>query len=160
NANEQALLVPFKINLPENNPMPLFEYTSFITSIDGQYLSSGVLNFLQEYSESYHIKAIKRSLISMFLRKSNRLNTLSLSNNNLDNLGGNALACALCKNNTLTTLILSSNKLGSKVGKALADTLCKNNALAFLDLSNNSLGSYGGKAIADALFKNNNLIYL
>ncbi|KAF0424713.1 hypothetical protein F8M41_006462 [Gigaspora margarita] len=34
NADEQALLVLFKINLPENNPMPLFEHVSFIISVN------------------------------------------------------------------------------------------------------------------------------
>ncbi|KAF0547096.1 RNI-like protein [Gigaspora margarita] len=40
NAEERALLTPFKINLP-NHPKPLFEYTSYIKSVD-YHLHNGI----------------------------------------------------------------------------------------------------------------------
>src|SRR5260364_52237 len=40
NAEEQGLLIPFKITLP-SFPKPLFEYTSYITSVNN-YLYDGI----------------------------------------------------------------------------------------------------------------------
>ena len=78
--------------------MPLFEYTSFITSIDGRCLSRGVLHFFEEFRKS--IYPVAASLLSMFLRKSKKLKTLSLSNYTLGSLGGKEIANALIKNNS------------------------------------------------------------
>ncbi|CAG8747322.1 445_t:CDS:1, partial [Ambispora leptoticha] len=45
NAEEQALLIPFKIIIP-NHPKPLFEYQSYNTSI-GYYLTNGIKRWIK-----------------------------------------------------------------------------------------------------------------
>ncbi|KAF0557235.1 ATP-binding cassette, subfamily B MDR/TAP, member 1 [Gigaspora margarita] len=85
NAKEQALLIPFKIILP-NCPRPLFEYASYTKSVGG-YLTAGIKNWLNgrrnfKYKKNYiePMKAIKCSLIAMFLRASKNLMHLRLEN--------------------------------------------------------------------------------
>ena len=103
NAEEQTKLIPFKIDIPK----PLFDYASYITSINGRSLIRGVLDFLNEYEGSY--LAIAASLILLFIRKSKNLNTLSLSNNNLGFFGGKEIAKALFENESnLVNLNLSN----------------------------------------------------
>ncbi|KAF0451919.1 f-box domain-containing protein [Gigaspora margarita] len=76
NAEEQALLIPFNITLP-NHPKPLFDYTNYITSINN-YLYYGIRNWLYDIKYKPFIteceleNAVKCSLITMFLRTSNR----------------------------------------------------------------------------------------
>ncbi|KAF0478015.1 hypothetical protein F8M41_024118 [Gigaspora margarita] len=80
NAKEQALLIPFKITLP-NQRKPLFEYTSYITSVNND-LYHGVSNLIQDrkYETGDELRnAINCSLISMFLRTSKNLEYLSLN---------------------------------------------------------------------------------
>ncbi|KAF0476378.1 hypothetical protein F8M41_024396 [Gigaspora margarita] len=72
NAEEQTLLIPFNIALP-NCPKPLFEYTSYTTSIS-DHLNIGIVDWFNYYDDSpveyigngLH-NALKCSLISMFL---------------------------------------------------------------------------------------------
>ncbi|CAG8731455.1 800_t:CDS:2, partial [Ambispora leptoticha] len=82
NAEEQALLIPFKIVLP-NYPRPLFEYESYTTSIRF-YLNNGIQNWLE--NEGYNVEEYKDelantigcTLIVMFLRASKSLKCLEL----------------------------------------------------------------------------------
>ncbi|KAF0534280.1 f-box domain-containing protein [Gigaspora margarita] len=73
NVEEQALLIPFKINLP-NFPKPLFEYTNYVTSVDF-YLYDGIRNWLfhHRYKVGSELEyGVKCSLIALLLRTSNR----------------------------------------------------------------------------------------
>ncbi|KAF0532412.1 f-box domain-containing protein [Gigaspora margarita] len=86
NSEEQASIVPFKIILPVD-PKPLFEYTSFTTSV-GFCLDDGVKNWLIDEgyrTDRFHdsdddydepVNAIICSLIVMLLRTSNNLKHL------------------------------------------------------------------------------------
>ncbi|KAF0532271.1 f-box domain-containing protein [Gigaspora margarita] len=101
NAEEQASLIPFDISLPSHQK-PLFEYTSFITSVSG-YLSKGIKNWFSNqnlfsynnwfpYDDwfsygnlfSYNLSnrelehAVKCSLITMLLRTCKNLKYLYL----------------------------------------------------------------------------------
>ncbi|KAF0522645.1 hypothetical protein F8M41_015480 [Gigaspora margarita] len=127
NVEEQALLVPFKINL-SNDQKPLFEYSSFATYV-GFYLedrdTDGVKNWLykegyeddsmnddynyyddcsyydydyQEFNE--HVNAIKCSLITMFLRTSKKLKCLNIN----ELICNKILFEKLQKNTTITSL--------------------------------------------------------
>ncbi|RIB01238.1 hypothetical protein C2G38_2256284 [Gigaspora rosea] len=163
--NEQAQLIPFKIDIS----VPLFNYASYITSIDGQILIRGVFDFLNEYEEKI-VKAFfenENNLINLNLSNNQlgvdireALTELDFSHNGLGYLGENVLINALCNNKTLTSIDISSNKLGSDIGETLAVTLCKNTSLTAINLSNNNLGCLRVQPIAYALIKNNNLISL
>ncbi|KAF0554403.1 hypothetical protein F8M41_019174 [Gigaspora margarita] len=79
-AKEQILLIPFKISLP-NQQKPLFEYTSYITSVN-DYLDHGIRNWLQygRYDLGSELaNAMKSSLVAMFLRTSKNLKYLCLN---------------------------------------------------------------------------------
>ncbi|KAF0374645.1 hypothetical protein F8M41_012834 [Gigaspora margarita] len=70
NSEEQAPLIPFKLNLP-SYPRPLFEYTSYITgtSIE-EHLYDGIrkwLHYERDKTELELENTIKCSLITMFL---------------------------------------------------------------------------------------------
>ncbi|CAG8694535.1 8153_t:CDS:1, partial [Ambispora leptoticha] len=56
NAEEQALLIPFKIILP-NYPRPLFEYESYATTV-GSYFADGVKNWLK--NEGHNVKYFEK----------------------------------------------------------------------------------------------------
>ncbi|RIB14773.1 hypothetical protein C2G38_2094908, partial [Gigaspora rosea] len=179
NAKEQALLIPFEITLPSQRK-PLFEYTSYITSVNN-YLYDGVINLIldKKYQTGDELKnAINCSLISMFLRTSKNLEYLSLNevicsqvifenlyeNTTITSIDLNALnnyfRSMAIDNTGLTSLNLRYNSIGSEGGKAFADALGINITLKNLNLSYNNLDSEGGKALAVALCKNATLTSL
>ncbi|KAF0512846.1 f-box domain-containing protein [Gigaspora margarita] len=108
NAKEQASLIPFNIFLP-NYPKPLFDYASYTTTV-GFHLTDGILSWLNneglgeiiyDIIETEVEFAIKCSLISMFLRKNEKLKHLEIKGNiNMMILEG------LRINNTVTYLDL------------------------------------------------------
>ncbi|KAF0506044.1 f-box domain-containing protein [Gigaspora margarita] len=100
NVEEQALLIPFNIILPKNYPKPLFEYSTYTTSI-GFYLTEGIENWLidegygtdkSHYSiiidyervddDDEPVSAVKCSLIKMLLRTSKKIKYFSLTKTN------------------------------------------------------------------------------
>ncbi|KAF0556982.1 f-box domain-containing protein [Gigaspora margarita] len=85
NVEEQTLLIPFNIILP-NYSKPLFEYASYTKSV-GFCLHDGVKNWLNDegYIDNYKrnrnepVNAVKCSLIAMFLRTSKKLKILEIN---------------------------------------------------------------------------------
>ncbi|KAF0429116.1 RNI-like protein [Gigaspora margarita] len=162
NTKERALLIPFNIALP-SHPIPLFEYSSYITSINDN-LDYGITGWLRynKYETRRVKNVVKFSLISMFLRTNKNLKSLNL-NSNYYQFGServNTLLEALYDNTALNTLDLHNNKIDIEGGRIIAKFLCKNTTLIHLDLSSNNLGSEGGEALANALCKNTMLTFL
>ncbi|KAF0408299.1 RNI-like protein [Gigaspora margarita] len=187
NVEEQALLIPFNITLP-NNSTPLFKYTSYISHLNcrSNDLGLGIKYWLEnEFHFNFEafplISIIKYSLIKMFLRTNigynqlgsecgkiiaetlcinTTLTSLNIERNQLGSESGKVIAEALCKNNTLTSLNIGFNKLGSECGKTFAEALCINTTLTHLNIEFNLLGSESGKAITEALYVNTTLTSL
>ncbi|KAF0415575.1 f-box domain-containing protein [Gigaspora margarita] len=135
NFEEQALLIPFKINLP-NYPKPLFEYTNYITSVDYK-LYNGVRNWLryERYKiENELVNAIVRSLTGMFLRTSKNLKYLKLNDYICDPI----ILGYLYENTTITSIDISFK---SKAIGGLVKILYKNSNLSTLNLTLIQLGS-------------------
>ncbi|KAF0542487.1 f-box domain-containing protein [Gigaspora margarita] len=102
NVQEQALLIPFKIILP-SHPKPLFEYTNYITSINGD-IYDGIRNWFHfgGYETKWLENSIKCSLIAMFLRTSKKLKFICL-----DELICNQIISEnLSENTTITSINL------------------------------------------------------
>ncbi|KAF0461853.1 hypothetical protein F8M41_000348 [Gigaspora margarita] len=167
NAEEQVLLIPFKIFL-SNYSKPLFEYTSYTTSVC-RYLNGGIISWLNEndYTEVKHrwecntdtlVNAVKYSLISMFLRTNERFSYLEVFGF-IDN--NNKLIKNLCGNNTINSLYLYENWIDSE---GIAEILCNNTTLTSLKLNGNNngnnIGIKGAKALAKALHTNTTLTSL
>ncbi|RIB29848.1 hypothetical protein C2G38_908963 [Gigaspora rosea] len=164
NAEEQALLIPFKIPLP-NYPKPLFEYTSYTTSIDSS-LNCGVVNWLNKNGHeeiqdrwdsnfNYIVNAVKYSLITMFLRTNKRLEYLEIvgfidSNNKL-------IFKNLCRNNTIISLYLYNNRVDSE---GIAEIFEKNTTLTSLNIKSKKFDLNGVKVLANALHINTTLASL
>ncbi|KAF0345979.1 f-box domain-containing protein [Gigaspora margarita] len=147
NSEEQSLLSPFKLLLP-NYSKPLLEYTSYIISVNN-HLYDGIENWLRHegyYDKKYVIvsdieDAIKCSLILMFLRTNKKLKYLSL----------NGIICYklifenLYKNDTIISMDYHfNNDFKSSEIDALIKILSKSTTLTSLNLSNNQLGSDNG----------------
>jgi Ran GTPase-activating protein (RanGAP) involved in mRNA processing and transport len=81
-----------------------------------------------------------------------RLHTLNLTNTNLGNKGGAALAGFLRYNHTLQSLDLCNNNLGRGVQK-LAPAVADNDTLRYLNLSRNNLKSKGATWLVQAFQK-------
>ncbi|KAF0474659.1 hypothetical protein F8M41_024705 [Gigaspora margarita] len=91
NPEEQTLLIPFKIILPNHSKL-LFEYTSYTKSV-GFDLTSGVIKWLNgegykinsddidERNVDKLISAVRCSLITMFIRTSKKLKYLTIHGN-------------------------------------------------------------------------------
>ncbi|RIB06056.1 hypothetical protein C2G38_2218028 [Gigaspora rosea] len=187
NDEEKAPLIRFNITLP-NHPKPLFEYTSYITSVSYS-LYDGAKNWLDH--EGYKIDrslddAIKCSLITMLLRTSKNLKSLSLNeiindylifeslfeNTTITSmyiyvhvthfkfLAIDTLVEILYKHSSLTYLDLSYNKLWSSNVAKLLEALYENTILNSLNLCNNQIGIEGGKMLAKFLCKNTTLTSL
>ncbi|KAF0333012.1 small GTP-binding protein, partial [Gigaspora margarita] len=170
NVEEQALLIPFNIILPKNYPKPLFEYSTYTTSI-GFYLTEGIENWLidegygtdnSHYSiiidyervddDDEPVNAVKCSLIKMLLRTSKKIKYFSLTKTNNKLIFEN-----LYTNTTITELSIEDIHFDSAEIKELMEYISKNTILTFLDLSNNYLGPEGGKTLSDAICKNTTL---
>ncbi|KAF0400254.1 hypothetical protein F8M41_009571 [Gigaspora margarita] len=159
NAEEQILLIPFKIVLP-NSPKPLFKYSNYVTSVgrldylDGSldYLDDGVMNWLynEGYKDVYSNEkddnlaiAVKSSLIAMFLRMSKELKYLGIR--------GMIYIKAIknfCKNNIIS-LNLFNNNFDFEETKVLIESIGQNNTLSSLCISYNNLDSWSGKALSE-----------
>ncbi|RIB11647.1 hypothetical protein C2G38_92683 [Gigaspora rosea] len=129
NAKEQAQLIPLKIILP-NDPKPLFDYTTYITSIDDttnllsikHNLTTGITNWLKHEGFIHYdqiddvlssvVRQVKRSLIAMFLRTCINLKYLYVPGSSVELED----AKLLLKNQTLTSLNLANNHFGSEKG--------------------------------------------
>ncbi|KAF0525405.1 f-box domain-containing protein [Gigaspora margarita] len=123
NTEEQALLIPFNIMLP-NNSKPLFEYTTYVTDINIDSVD-GIINWLYHEKQEFHYswstvtKIIKHSLTLMLLRTSVKLKYLSVRGKAV-----NLLEKILIKSTSLSSLTFSRNELLPEDIKALAKTLC------------------------------------
>ncbi|KAF0525837.1 hypothetical protein F8M41_014328 [Gigaspora margarita] len=157
NAEEQTLLIPFKISIP-SNPNPLFEYSSYIISVTNG-LHDGIRNWVPPY-ERYEFgyeteNAIKCSLIAMFLRTGKNLKYL-----NIDNTICNQIIFEnLYKNTTITSIELcniSSDSKPKAIG-VLTNVLCENSTLTSLDLRRNQLGFEEMKTLVEGFYKNTTL---
>ncbi|KAF0470705.1 RNI-like protein [Gigaspora margarita] len=181
NAEEQALLIPFDIVLP-NYSSPLFEYSSFATYVGFYFVdrdTDGVKNWLCKegyedvhmnndynyyddysyYNYDYHnfnekANAIKYSLISMFLRTSKKLKHLNVN----EPIYNKILIEKLQKNTTITSLKLRINNLESI--ELLSEFIDKNTTLTSLDISRNALGFKEMQKLIKALHENTTLISL
>ncbi|KAF0488613.1 hypothetical protein F8M41_022240 [Gigaspora margarita] len=106
NTEEQTSLIPFKIAF-QNYQKPLFEYTSYITSVS-DCLYNGIKNWLRHERHEIDCRlenAIKCSLISMFLRTSKNLKCLSLNGFNYNNI----VFETLYKNTTIISIHYYTN---------------------------------------------------
>ncbi|KAF0536463.1 f-box domain-containing protein [Gigaspora margarita] len=126
NTEEQALLIPFKISLP-SHPKPLFEYTSYITSVSND-LYDGIKKWLPYKTENELENAIKCSLIAMFLRTSKNLRHLSLNGP----ICNQTIFENLYKKTTITSMDLCEFKY--KAIDGLVTFLNKNSTLTSLNL--------------------------
>lgn len=92
--------------------------------------------------------------------KSNKVTSLDLSYNDIDDNGAKLIADALKINTSLDWLILSNNKIRDKGAIAIADALKIHEFLTKLDVSCNDIRENGAKAIAAALKINKSLVSL
>ncbi|RIB29381.1 hypothetical protein C2G38_2155451 [Gigaspora rosea] len=167
NAEEQRLLIPFKIKFPNTEKRLLFEYLSFIKEIHFNYnLANGIESWLSQegftFSENF-ILTIANSLIKMFLQTSKKLKLSVFDGNILNYAGKNTvknIAEALLKNNTLTYLKIYFSQLNSKFWDVFTYYLCTNSSLKFLILSDFNIGFEDGKKLANAICNNNTLASL
>ncbi|KAF0509608.1 RNI-like protein [Gigaspora margarita] len=166
NAEEQALLIPFKIILP-NNSNPLFEYTSY-TEFVGRFLYNGITSWLNEgyYKTKIHdyderVSAVRSSLIAMFLRTSKLLKYLKLRGTIYYSAIKNLREC-----NTIISLKICFNHFNSEGIKALTEAISKFTYLTSLEIYDrlglgiNNIGTEGAKTLANALYKNTTLTSL
>ncbi|KAF0403821.1 hypothetical protein F8M41_009182 [Gigaspora margarita] len=138
NSNEQILLIPFKISLP-NYQKPLFEYTSYITNVN-DLLDLGIIKWLRY--KKYHLgrelaNAMKSSLVVMFLRTSKNLSCLTLN----EIICNQIIFEKLYENSNVTSLDLYnvSDDFKSKTINALAKLLYENPTLTSVDLFDNKI---------------------
>ncbi|KAF0485827.1 hypothetical protein F8M41_022754 [Gigaspora margarita] len=149
NAEEQASLIPFNINFP-SHPKPLFEYTSYITSVDGN-LSEGIKNWFPYNIYSCELgNAVKSSLIAMFLRTCKNLKHFYL-----DEIICNPIILEYFYNNTTVTSIDFRSK--SKSIDGLVNILYKKSTLTSLNFKSIQLGTNGMKILLETLDKNTSL---
>ncbi|RIB13034.1 hypothetical protein C2G38_1767612 [Gigaspora rosea] len=160
NVEEQAQLIPFKISLP-SHPKPLFEYTSYITSVTNDFYRwiGELLHSYEGYELDFElVNAVKSSLLSMFLRTGENLKNLYL-----DEITCNQLMLEiLYKNTTVTSMDLrSSDGFNSAMIEELSKFLKnKNSILTSLNLINIQLGSNEMKTLLEALYDNTEINYL
>ncbi|KAF0522456.1 hypothetical protein F8M41_015559 [Gigaspora margarita] len=158
NAEEQAQLDPFKITFP-SHPKPLFEYTSYITSVD-HYLYNGVRNWIHYKRYEINIgreieEAVKCSLIAMFLRTSKSLKDL-----NLDEIICNPIILEnLYKNTTVSSVdfhpsVYIADDCKYKAIDGLVKILYKSSTLISLKLNSIKLGIIEIQILLRALDKN------
>ncbi|RIB11975.1 hypothetical protein C2G38_2042214 [Gigaspora rosea] len=156
NAEEQTLLIPFKITFLRH-PKPLFEYTRYIISINSHFYI-GIKNWLpynRHEIRSELENAVKCSLIKMLLRTSKCLKYLYL-----DEIICNPLIFEnLYKNSTIISIDLCltyniSNNFKSKAIDGLIKILNKNSTLTSLNLRSILLGTKEMKVLLEALYKN------
>ncbi|KAF0524688.1 f-box domain-containing protein [Gigaspora margarita] len=162
NSEEQALLIPFKITLP-SYPRPLFEYTSYITSIE-EHLYDGIRKWIHYERDKTVLElenVVKYSLIRMFLRTSKNLKSLILDNKTICN---QIIFENLYENTTITSIILyyTCIDLNFKTIDILIQILHKNSTLTSLDLNLQGYRFFSNieserEALIDALCKNNTL---
>ncbi|KAF0537656.1 f-box domain-containing protein [Gigaspora margarita] len=136
NAKEQAQLIPLKIILPDD-PKPLFNYTTYITSIDytanplscEHNLTTGITNWLKHEGFIHFdqidvlnsvARQVKRSLIAMFLRTCINLKCFYIPGSFVDLLELEDAKLFL-ENPTLTSLNLANNHFSSEKGKLLIE---------------------------------------
>ncbi|KAF0454570.1 f-box domain-containing protein [Gigaspora margarita] len=172
NSEEQTLLIPFKITLP-NDPKPLFNYTSYITFVSN-YLNSGIDDWLynercetdndwrsnqnRSYQPSYGsnrhlmiyyyeglVNAIKCSLIKMFLRTSKNLDNLIINGIIHDKM----ILEDIYRKTTITTIKFSYSSFNSEERKLFMEILNRNITLTSLSFENCKLGSEGGQVLAE-----------
>ncbi|KAJ1567835.1 hypothetical protein HK096_008504, partial [Nowakowskiella sp. JEL0078] len=85
---------------------------------------------------------------------------LDLSNNNLKNIGTQALSPGINFNSNLQILDLRFNSISYIGAKAIAELLMKNTTLKALFLGNNKIGYEGAKFISASLSQNSTLQFL
>ncbi|RIB07718.1 hypothetical protein C2G38_2213586 [Gigaspora rosea] len=159
NIEEQTSLILFNITFP-NQKKPLFEYTSYITSITYD-LHYGVRNYLRSINPNIIEKeirkhAIKRSLITMLLRTSKNLKYLYL-----DEIIRNRLIYEnLYEKTTITSvnLCFGNDNIDVIKHKAIIDGLIKflnkNSTLTSLNLKLIRLGIKDMELLLESLYKN------
>ncbi|KAF0525701.1 f-box domain-containing protein [Gigaspora margarita] len=163
NVNEQALLVPFKITLPDH-PKPLFEYTNYITSINSYYLHYGVKFWLacggfemRKLDKIPHEleNAIESSLVTMLLRTSKNLKSLHLN----EIICNQLIFENLHENTTVTSMNLGkiSDDFKSKAIDLLVKILYTKSTLTSLNFGSNKLEPGEMKMILEVLYKNTTL---
>ncbi|RIB27383.1 hypothetical protein C2G38_2240173 [Gigaspora rosea] len=100
--DEEQALIPFKIN-PLNYIKPLFEYTSYTTSV-GYYLLDGVQDLFSE-EDTIFINAVRCSLVKMLLRTSRKLKNLTIR---FDGVIRDKTIKELCRNTTIVSLSIDN----------------------------------------------------
>ncbi|RIB02804.1 hypothetical protein C2G38_2049782 [Gigaspora rosea] len=165
NAEEQASLIPFDISLPSHQK-PLFEHTSFITSVN-DYLSKGIKNWLSNpnlfswlpydhwfsYGELEH--AVKCSLITMLLRTGKNLKYFYLD----EIICNPPMLEYFYKNTTITSVDFHlsygiKEDFKSRAIDGLVNILYKNSTLTSLNFKYVQLGTKEMKILLVALDKN------
>ncbi|XP_040604101.1 NLR family CARD domain-containing protein 3 isoform X4 [Mesocricetus auratus] len=97
---------------------------------------------------------------SVLSGKDCRIQSLSLTENQIGNKGAKALARSLLVNRSLITLDLRSNTIGPQGAKALAEALKKNRTLTSLSLQSNMIKDNGVMCMAEALVSNQTISIL
>ena len=83
---------------------------------------------------------------------------LLLGDNNIGDIGANALSFALEDNTSITKLVLYKNNIGDIGAQSLASILKKNTDISHIDLSLNVFGHAGFEAFILVLLKNTTLL--
>ncbi|KAF0522632.1 RNI-like protein [Gigaspora margarita] len=182
NAEEQALLIPYKISLPTYQKT-LFEYSSFTTYVELYFADrnkDGIKNWLfkegnEDYSFIYFCRNhdnynyyddysylkyydIKEFNEQVNVIKYSLIEMFLRTSKKIKHLSiyepiyDNILFERLLKNDTIISLKFRIKNF--ETTKLLSEILHKNITLNSLDISGNQLGSDGAEAIAEALRKN------
>lgn len=98
------------------------------------------------------------SLNSVF--SSNRIHTLNLQNNLIDESGASLLASSLLNNSSLKVLNLQHNRIGDKGATHFGKMLASNFSLQELDIGSNRIGIEGVSSLVTGLKNNKSLLKL
>ncbi|RIB19279.1 hypothetical protein C2G38_2182316 [Gigaspora rosea] len=189
NVEEQTLLIPFNISLP-SRPKPLFDYTSYITSIDSWLYYEEVSNWLnhERHHRGFELEnAVRCSLIAMILRTSKYLKHIYINelicnqlifenlyeqtnvtsvnfdfkNNIDDDIKSKSIDQLIKFLNRIPNLTsLEFSKIGPKGTKTLLKALYEYTVLNSLCLYDNSIGIEEAKILEKFLYKNTTLTLL
>lgn len=93
------------------------------------------------------------------IRDYSALETLDLSNNNLDNHGAKDIANMIEENNTIKRLILKDCRIGNAGLQEICSALCRqgNENLEYLDIRGNFVKDKNLKMLLVLMYKNRNI---
>ena len=102
------------------------------------------------------------SLLSLakFIESNTTIKELKLLVDDLTNDDWYQFQLAICRNNTLTSLSMTNNEFNDLDATCVGRSLQKNQGITFLDLSSNKIGDTGAKELAEIVLVNKYVIVL